>query len=67
MKSVKSEKVKTTLRFYKFLWQAVQHRAIQEETTAEAIVTQALVQFLGLKPGDFQIAIKYARAKKGGK
>jgi hypothetical protein len=60
-------KIKTTLRMYRWLWKEVQHRAIEEETTAEAIVVRALLDYLKINPKDIGIVVTYERRKKGGK
>jgi hypothetical protein len=60
-------KTKVTLRLDKTLWKAVQHRALEQDTTAESIVTAALVDHLGIKLGDFDIVVTYDRPKKGRK
>ena len=58
-------KIKTTIRLHKWIWKAVQHQAIEEDVTAETIVTTALVEYLKGKPGG--IIVRYVKPKKGGK
>jgi hypothetical protein len=60
-------KIKTTLRLYESLWKKVQHKAIEENVTAEYIVTQALVEHLKINPKEIELGVKYARRKKGAK
>jgi hypothetical protein len=67
MTKANAKKIKATVRVYDWLWKAVQHRAIQEDVTAESIVTTALVEYLGIKPGELEVRISYAKPKKGGK
>ena len=61
-----NDKIKTTLRLDKSLWKAVQHRAIQDDTTAEMIVTAALVKHLDIKPNG-EIVVTFERRKKARK
>ena len=61
-----AKKIKATVRVYEWLWKAVQHRAIEEGITAEAVVTQALVDHLGIKSGDPKFVVTNAGRKKGG-
>jgi hypothetical protein len=46
MKPVKSDIVKTTIRVPKALWDKVRHRAIDLDISAEAVVIQALSDFV---------------------
>jgi hypothetical protein len=61
------DKVKVTVRLLKWLWKEVQHRAIEEDVTAEAIVTGALVEYLKIDPKEIEVVVEYERPKKGGK
>jgi hypothetical protein len=61
------QKIKATVRLYDWLWKEVQHRAIEEDVTAEAIVTRALVEHLKIDPNEIRLVAQYARRKKGGK
>jgi hypothetical protein len=59
----KDEKIKATIRMPKWLWQATQHRAIQEETTAESIVIRSLITELDIKPGEFKINVSFEKPR----
>ncbi len=67
MKKARGKKLKATVRVYEWLWKAVQHHAIEEGVSAEAIVTQALIEYLGIKPGDFEVKVSFERPRKGRK
>ena len=51
MKTKKEAVARATLRLPQSLWDAVQHRAIDEHVTASDLVAQALREFLAKKGG----------------
>ena len=65
----KVEKVKTTIRVRKDIWDELRIRAIREGNSAEYLVQVALAQFLGFnKNAVLEVVFdKTKKAKKGGK